>query len=70
MTLLRDREAVKEEIRKKALEKLEGENSGGEGDQKVGNFKIIVVGQQTNKELSLSSKSTNKRVDLGLKCIC
>ena len=37
-------------IRKKALDELEEEIRSGTGDdRKVGNFKIIVVGQQTNK---------------------
>ena len=45
----RQRETVMA-IRKNALDKLEEEIRSGSGDdRKVGNFKIIVVGQQTNK---------------------
>ena len=45
----RQRETVKV-IRKNALDKLEEEIRSGSGDDRnVGNFKIIVVGQQTNK---------------------
>ena len=44
----RQREAIKE-VRKKALDELERDKGSNEGEELEGNYRIIVVGQQTMK---------------------
>jgi len=41
-------EAIKE-VRKKALDELEKDKGSNEGEELEGNYRIIVVGQQTMK---------------------